>query len=154
MHIVENELATVEKATAHAVGDLLVLAPYEKVQAFRIGGQRDHVVVHHAGGELTVDVEPVTVDGEAPGPEDAATGRGLAPGRSGGLLIDPFGEPGEAYGYSRSYDLREAVEDAISKLPAGGAGIPDWLNTYSIVSLDVEIGGIAGFNHLRVTVRG
>ena len=30
----------------------------------------------------------------------------------------------------------------------------DWLNTYTVGAMVVEIGGIGGFNHLKVTVRG
>lgn len=185
MEIVEQELATVEKADAYQTEDLLILrlagtrptachivsieraltdveppafvvrlrmdprarcmpqvADFEAAQAFRIGGPRAEVLVHHADGELTVEVTELTVD------------RQVADRSSATFPPDPFGEPAEAYGYSRSYDLGEAVRDAIAKLPDRGAAIPDWLSSYAVVSTDVEIGGIAGFNHLRVTVRG
>ena len=191
MHIVEEDLATVDKADAYQADDLLivrvagqkptachivsveraltdveppafvarlamdprarcmdVVADYEVVQAFRIGTARDEIVVHHAGGALTVQVSDLTVDGVA-GVQGIAGG-----GQAGHLPLDIPGEPAEAYGFSRDYDLGEAVKDAISKLPARGAGIPDWLSTYTVVSIGAEIGGIGGFNHLKVTVRG
>ena len=120
---------------------------FEAVQAFRIGGARSEVVVHHAGGEVTVEVEELSVHDDV---AESSKGRAVV----GSPLLDPFGEPVEAYGYSRNYDLAEAVHDAIGKIPPRGVGIPDWLSTYSIVSMGAEIGGIAGFNHLKVTVSG
>lgn len=119
------------------------VADFEVAQAFRMGGARPEVVIHHAGGELTVDVAKLDMD-------DAVTER--SPGK---LPPDLFGgEPVDACGYSRNYDLAEAVHEAVAQLPDRGAGIPDYLNTYSILSADVEIGGIGGWNHLKVTVRG
>lgn len=184
MYVVEEDLATVATADAYQVEDVLfvrlagqkptpchlvsieraltdvepptfvarlqidprvrciqVIADYEVAQAFRIGGPRDQVLVRHAGGELYVDVQQVSLEAE-----------GAVPTRTS--PFDPFGDPAEADGYSRSYDLGEALQDAIKKLPPRGHGIPDWLNSYSVVSLGVEIGGIAGFNHLKVRVRG
>jgi hypothetical protein len=47
-----------------------------------------------------------------------------------------------------------AIKDAIGKLPGRGAGIPDWLSTYSVVEIGAEIGGVAGFNRLYVRVSG
>jgi hypothetical protein len=181
MYVVENELATVDSADAYQVDDVLlvrlsgkkptpchvvsieraltdvepptfiarleidprvrcvqVVADYEVARAYRIGGAREQVLVQHAGGELYVEVQQLTTEGVS----------------GGGLPFDPFGEPAEADGYSRAYDLGEAIRDAVSKLPPRGAGIPDWLNSYSVVSIGAEIGGIAGFDHLRVRVRG
>jgi hypothetical protein len=63
-------------------------------------------------------------------------------------------QPSEATGYSDSFDFAEAFHDAIRQLPDRGAGIPDWLNTYEVTSIGAEIGGIAGFNHMYVKVRG
>lgn len=117
-------------------------ADFEVAQAFRIGGDRPEVVVHHSGGELTVEVSELSVDGDADR---------RAPGPLSGLVD---GAPVTAFGYSRDYDLAEAVRAAVSQLPDRGAGIPDFLNTYSIVSMDVEIGGIGGWNHLKVTAQG
>lgn len=122
-------------------------APYEVQQAFRVGAPRDEVIVHHRDGQLTVEVTSVSlpVDTETAAPATA---------RSGAPLLDLGTQPTEAIGYSRNYDLAEAVRDAIDKMPAQGAAIPDWLSTYSVTSIGVEIGGIAGFNHLKVHVSG
>lgn len=184
MEIVEQELATVEQADAYQTQDLLIVrlagkrptachivsieqaltdveppafaarmridprakcmwqeADFEVVQAFRIGGARPEVVVHHAGGELTVEVSKLSIGDES--------------GRSAGTFPpDLFPDPVDADGFSRNYDLAEAVREAVGKLPDRGPGIPDYLNTYSILSAVVEIGGIGGWNHLKVTMRG
>lgn len=119
--------------------------PYEVQGAFRIGSPRDQVLVHHADGELEVAVE--TLQGE-----NALSGsarRAPAP-----ILPDLDRGPAEATGYSRNFDYGEALRDAISKLPYRGGDMPDWLSTYSVVSVGAEIGGIGGFNHLVVRVIG
>lgn len=120
-------------------------APFEVYQAFRVGLRRDGVLVHHGGGQLEVTVEELSPQTEA----EPLVGR-----TGGGSVFDGDGEPGEAVGYSRAYDLGEAIRDAIDKLPPQGANIPDWLSTYTVLSIGAEIGGIAGFNHLKVHVRG
>ncbi|WP_256842278.1 hypothetical protein [Ornithinimicrobium cryptoxanthini] len=119
------------------------VADYEAVQAFRIGGPRPEVVIHHSGGDLRVAVTQLQVERRT----------SLDPSFPfpGGVFDE---QPAEAFGYSRSYDPAEAIRDAIEKLPTRGADIPDWLNTYTVGAMVVEIGGIGGFNHLKVTVRG
>lgn len=119
--------------------------PYEVQKAFRIGAARDQVIVHHADGVLEVTVE-------TPAVEEALI---RADGRDGSpILFDPDVDPAEATGYSRNFDYGEAVRDAIAKLPHRGGNIPDWLSTYSVVSVGAEVGGIGGFNHLVVRVTG
>lgn len=120
-------------------------APFEVQQAFRIGMLRETVIVHHRDGQLSVDVENLT-------PADAAQTH--PSGAAGRLVLDFDARPADAVGYSRAYDLGEAIREAIAQLPPQGPGIPDWLSTYSVVSIGVEIGGIAGFNHLKVRVAG
>jgi hypothetical protein len=119
---------------------------FEEQRAFRVGTVRPGIVVHHAAGELSVDVEDLTpqLEGIAAAPD----------GRDGSSFFDLDGEPHEAVGHSGAYDLGEALRAAIDQLPPQGAGIPDWLSTYSVVSIGAEIGGIAGFNHLTVRVSG
>lgn len=119
-------------------------APFEEQCAFRVGPLRPQVIVHHAEGELEVDVEDLTA-----GIESATGERQLAPS-----IFDIEPEPHEAIGTSRGYDLGEAIQAAITQLPPQGAGIPDWLSTYTVVSIGAQIGGIAGFNHLTVRVSG
>ncbi len=121
--------------------------PFEHQRAFRVGTLRPQIRVHHAGGELNVDVEDLTPGLQ--GRMGVARERG-----AGGSILEVDREPQEAIGFSRAYDLGEAIQDAIRQLPPQGAGIPDWLSTYSVVSIGAEIGGIAGFNHLKVRVSG
>lgn len=185
MRIVESELATVDRARAYQVGDVLLLqvagtrptachlvsleraltdveppgfvarmsidplarcaqvvADFEVAQAFRIGVHRDAVLLHHAGGELSVDVTEL----------DASERLGVAPGERPPVEL-PQTEPSEAVGYSKSWDLQEAMRDAIAQLPRR-EDIADWLYHYKVVDIGAEIGGIAGLNRLRVTVRG
>jgi hypothetical protein len=119
-------------------------APYEHQQAFRVGVLRPEVVLHAAGGQQTVTVEDLT-------PRQATEGavRSLPQ-----QPLDLGGEPVESVGYSRAYDLAEALRDALSSLPAQHPDIPDWLSTYEVVSIGVQRGGIGGFDHLVVRVRG
>jgi len=98
------------------------------------------VVLHAVEGERTVEVEDLS-------PRSAAATEDCA-----GLLgLDAA--PAESVGYSRAYDLGEAVRDALSSTPPQNPGIPDWLSTYEVVSIGVQRGGIAGFDHLVVRVR-
>jgi len=122
-------------------------APYEVQGAFRIGVQRDQVLVHHSGGELEVTVETLTPDGQ-----ETLIRRGGPD--SPPILLDPDSDPAEATGYSGSFDIQEALNDAIAKLPPRGGSIPDWLSTYTVVSIGAEFGGIAGRHHLVVRVTG
>lgn len=115
-----------------------VVAPYERVEAFEVGGEFEQVTLRTAGGNIEVPVETLAE------PEGAARL----------TLGDVLGEPAEAVGYSKNWDLAEAMQDAISKLPPRGIDIPDWLSTYTVVEIGAQVGGIAGFNDLTVRVRG
>lgn len=121
---------------------------FEEQRAFRLGSLRPRISIHHGGGELLVDVENLTPEAEADNLAAAPEGRA----RTSIFNIDR--EPQEAIGLSRTYDLGEAIHDAIKQLPPQGAGIPDWLSTYTVISISAEIGGIAGFDHLKVRVVG
>ena len=116
-----------------------VVAPYDVSAAFQVGPARDHVVIHHDGGELEVAVQVVE--------PQSLTERGS----TGGLFERG---PITATGYSASYDLAEAINDAIEKIPPMHPEIPDWLSTYTVGSMRVELGGIAGRHHLAVDVTG
>jgi hypothetical protein len=112
-----------------------VITPYERVQVFRVGGgEFDTVTLHAAGGDIEVPIERIEAG-------DLARG------------VDPP-EAEEAVGYSYRWDVGEAIRDAIGKLPDRGAGIPDWLSTYTVVAIGAEVGGIAGVNRLTARVRG
>lgn len=183
MEIVEEQLADVSEARAYHVDDVLVLQvagtrpsachivtferawtdveppsfvarmsidprarcamleqPFDATQAFRVGVHREEVLVRHAGGELTVPVQSL----------EASAGRHAGLPLLGEL---PQTEPQEATGYSKAWDLQEAMRDAIAQLPRR-TDVTDWLYRYTVVEVGAEVGGIAGFNRLRVTVRG
>jgi hypothetical protein len=114
-----------------------VVTPYEVVQQFSLGSAGfEKISLHTAGGTLELPVEQI--------PEARAVAEG-SPIPSG---------PVEAVGYSDSWDLGEAMKDAIASLPDRGAGIPDWLSTYRVLEIGAEVGGIAGWNRMRVRVQG
>lgn len=119
---------------------VLAETEYEEVSAFRVGTSRETVIVHHAGGRIDVEVVAVPV------PEGATSARQAL------VELEPR-EPSEAVGYSTSWDLGEAMQDAIKQLPKHD-DIFDWLYQYRVVEVGAEVGGIAGFNRMRVTVRG
>jgi hypothetical protein len=124
---------------AHPGFCIEVLTPYAYQEVFFIGGKRETVKLHHADGDLQVPVQDLTQE-----LDDSARAEFV-----------PAGRPSEATGYSDAWDFAEAFRDAIGKLPPGpGANIPDWLYTYEVTSIGAEIGGIAGFNHMYVKVRG
>ncbi len=126
-----------------------VLEPmqYEYQEAFRVGVKRDAVKLHHAEGELLLEVEDLS-----PGADDvdavACLCRDLVPRPPLGVSS----EGSEAVGYSTDFDVTEAFRDAISKIRT--PSIPDWLATYTVIEIGAEVGGIAGFNRMFVRVRG
>ncbi len=166
---IERSLLTVEPPAFIArwtlppnIRCIQVVTPYEYEDAFRIGAARPEIRLHHADGDQLVPVEDLTpAVGQAPErypsapgvtpatPTDDATGMEAVD-----VLQDVLGGPAEAVGFSRAFDFGEALRDAIEKLPSRGGSIPDWLSRYEVVSSGAEIGGIAGFNHLYVRVRG
>src|SRR5699024_8897036 len=105
---------------------------FDVVQGFRVGTAREEVLVHHAGGELAVPVTAVAVEGEGEGdgaaegdaPAMGARSTGASPRPRPPLLPQP--EPSEAVGYSRDYDLGEAIKDAVRQLPDQAPGFNDW----------------------------
>lgn len=116
-----------------------VITPYAYQEVFFIGMKRDTVRLYHADGDFEVKVQDLSHELEA-GSARAELALGDQP-------------PGEATGYSRSFDFTEAFRDAIGKLSDQTPNIPDWLSTYEVTSIGAEIGGIANFNHMYVKVR-
>lgn len=57
-------------------------------------------------------------------------------------------------GYSNTFNLEEALHDAMSKIPDRGGDIVDFLATYSVIGIGAEVGGIAGLNRMFVDVQG
>lgn len=117
------------------------VAQFEEVQAFRIGSPREEILIHHAGEVIRAEVRQLG-----------------APERSAPLLgdvDDSFLPPEvEFSGVSRNHDPGEAIRDALANLSRDTGGIADWLSMYRVTDMRVELGGIAGFNQLRVTLRG
>ncbi len=143
---IEKSLLTIEPPEfiarwyAHPGSCVDVVTPYAYQEVFFIGGKRENVKLYHADGDFDVEVQDLTQELEA-GSARAELALGY--------------QPSEATGYSDAWDLAEAFRDAIGKLPPSpGANIPDWLYTYEVTSIGAEIGGIAGFNHMYVKVRG
>ena len=61
--------------------------------------------------------------------------------------------PATASGYSDNWDVGEAFKDAIANLPEDSNPFPDKLYHYTITEISAEIGGIAGFNRMKVTIK-
>lgn len=119
---------------------------YEYQEAFRVGGRRDAVMLYHAGGDLSVDVTdlgPSTRLSDDPTEESNLISA---------LKAEMPDEGTEAVGFSKQFDFNEAFRDAIKKIPV--PDVPDWFATYTVLEIGAEIGGIAGFNHMFVRVRG
>jgi hypothetical protein len=149
-HIVDLEMKPIEifppefratLTTNPAARCTQVVVPYERAEAFPfsdLAGER--VTIEAAGGDVEVTIEQVD--------EDVS----VAAGQPGARLDDIVGPPTIAIGYSDDFDVGVAIRDAMGKLPSRGGGIPDWLETYSVVEIGAEVGGIAGFNRLFVKV--
>jgi hypothetical protein len=123
-----------------------VVTPYAYQEVFHVGEKPETVRLHHAEGVLDIPVED-----PAEHPEEQVSSPPVARTT---ILAPAFLRPSEAIGYSDAFDFAEAFRDAIGQLPDQGAGIPDWLSAYEVVSIGAEIGGIAGFNRMYVRVRG
>lgn len=130
-----------------------VITPYSYREAFEIGERRDQVVVHHADGNLTVDVSEYAPDSTPKYPESA-------PGDTVSLIsnaADPLSGDvlpvGDAVGYSNAWDLGEALREAARGLPPRRR-IPDYLKRCEVISIGAEVGGIAGLSRVFVRVRG
>lgn len=120
--------------------------PYEYQEAFRVGARRDAVTLYHAGGDLSVAVTDLTEE------TSGSSARMDEPNLTRTLMAEMPNEGTEAVGFSKQFDFKEALRDAIEKIPV--PDIPDWFATYTVLEVGAEIGGVAGFNHMFVRVRG
>ena len=155
----QQSLLTVEPPTL-AAGWLIrpdvrcaqVLTPYEHHGVFMIGSKRETIRLHHAGGELTVNVEDLTREEDSP----EASGRpsGVGPRPLPSWPDRPAPAPPGLWATRRTSTSGRRSEDAIDKLPPQSTQIPDWLGTYTVVSIHAEVGGIGGFDRLAVKARG
>lgn len=62
--------------------------------------------------------------------------------------------PRKATGYSDNWSFREAFRDAIKNLPEDPNPYPDKLYHYRVITIEGEVGGIAGFNRMKVNIEG
>lgn len=114
-----------------------------EAQVLREGSGRETITVKGEAGSVQVPVQDLLE---------------VAPGvaaRSGPFPPDG-GEDGgaEAIGMSGNLSFDEAFADALSKLPGDMASFPDELTTVQVTGVSGWFGGIAGFHHLVVRVRG
>lgn len=142
----ERSLLTEEPPTFHAFFEqdpgvicVQVVTPYTYWQAFLVGSPRETIDVQTSEGKRSVNV----VQGKIGMP-------GLAASEIRGVVEH---KPSETVGFSKSYDLGEAIKDAIDQLPPPPE-IPDWLSRYEVLSITVERGGIANLDHLAVRLKG
>lgn len=110
------------------------------------------VVLRDLGGAHAVEIKNVRI------PPNVAAFDG------GGDLPTPFlkglsetvqknFEVVQAIGYSASYSLGEAIQDAMMHLATRPSSEPDVLDYFAVVSIGAEVGGFAGFNRLRVVIQ-
>ncbi|MFD2093443.1 hypothetical protein [Blastococcus deserti] len=119
-----------------------VLMPYRYPEVVVFPADRPAVTVHHADGQDEVHIEEC---GESLAPFAAA-------------VADADGEAGspapEATGMSPRLSFDEAFADALSKLPQPAETHPDRMTTVDVIHIGGLFGGVAGFHHLVVRIRG
>jgi hypothetical protein len=117
------------------------------IQPFRYGEVRLYppdqpvVTVHHRDGQDDVEIQSC---GEDLAGFAAAVGEGAEEGRAAR----------EATGMSRNLNFDEAFADALAQLPPPATQHPDQLTSVVVVETGGLFGGIAGFHHLYVRIRG
>jgi hypothetical protein len=107
---------------------------------------RPAITVHHADGQDEVQIEPC-------GDELAQFEAIMAdqPHQPNELAAAPANE---ATGMSPNLSFDEAFADAVAKLPQSVPSHPDSMTTVTVVDIRGLFGGIAGFHHLAVRIRG
>jgi hypothetical protein len=115
-----------------------VIAPFDVSEVF-LAPQSESVRVHCSDG---VKVVPVTV---------------VKTATSGGTVKLLSGEPvassrREAVGYSESFDLAEAFQDALKALPPEEHPFPDKLITIRVSEVGGLFGGIVGFHKMFIRI--
>jgi hypothetical protein len=99
--------------------------------------------VHHRDGQDEVEIQ-------ACGEELA--GFAAAVGERQNQVAGPA--PREATGMSRNLSFDEAFADALAQLPPPATSHPDQLTSVVVTETGGLFGGIAGFHHLYVRIRG
>lgn len=131
-----------------------VITPFSYRETFKIGAQREQVVLHHGGGSLTVQVEDYAPDRAPQSLDQAPQGESFVLSNTADPLTGAVLPADEAVGYSDAWDFGEAFREAARALPPRRPDVSDWLSRYEVVSIGAEIGGIAGLRRLFVRVRG
>lgn len=117
-----------------------VLTPFSYSELVVFPADQPAVTVHHADGQDEVGIEES-------GHELAGVTALIAPPSGAG-------EVAEAVGMSAALSFDEAFRKAVDNLPATAPPHPDALTTVTVEDIRGMFGGIAGFHHLVVRVRG
>jgi len=152
-----------------------VLTPFETLAGpFAIGPYRPEVVLHHAGGELTVKVEHVHElvhasnggGGEVPTPFIVLPGKGGKQKPAGGDVPIPFfksslpkgaAKPKAGEPVDRAMGIGETFEDAFNDAAAAilsgrGRDYPDQLRAVKVVESGAMWGGLIGYFGQRYVI--
>ena len=115
-----------------------VITPFRHSELIVFPADQPTVTVDHADGRDEVAIEPC--------------GQELA----GFAAVVPAGDGGvdEAIGMSASLSFDEAYAKAVENLPPSAPPHPDALTTVTVDDIRGLFGGVAGFHHLVVRVRG
>ncbi len=120
-----------------------VLMPYRYPEVVLFPADQPAVTVHHADGQDRVHIE-----------ECGETLAAFAAAVSDEPAETDASEEREATGMSPRLSFDEAFADAVSKLPEPLETHPDQMTTVDVVHIGALFGGIAGFHHLVVRIRG
>ena len=119
-----------------------VIQPYRYGEVVQYPADQPTVTVHHRDGQDDVEIEACGTDlagfAAVVGTPDEAAG----PARR------------EATGMSRNLSFDEAFADALAQLPPPATSHADQLTSVVVTETGGLFGGIAGFHHLYVRIRG
>ena len=116
-----------------------VITPFRHSELIVFPADQPIVIVDHADGRDEVEIE-------ACGPELA--------GFAAVVPAETDGGGTEAIGMSAALSFDEAFANAVENLPPSAPPHPDALTTVTVDDIRGLFGGIAGFHHLVVRVRG
>jgi len=118
-----------------------VFVPYRYAEVVLFPPEAPTVVVHHADGSDSVDIEECR--------EELAGFAAVVSGSVSGTQADEV----EAVGSSARLSFDEAFADAVANLPPFEPPFPDAMDRIVMVDTGALFGGIAGLHHLFVRVR-
>jgi hypothetical protein len=120
-----------------------VVRPYRYAEVVPYPPDQSVVTVHHRDGVDDVEIQACGED-----LAEFATAVGDRQDQAAGPA------PREATGMSRKLSFDEAFADALSNLPPAASQHPDQLTSVVVTETGGLFGGIAGFHHLYVRIRG